>query len=97
MHFGKDHFEVTMTGERPVFVKEVNVLAVKGQVNSSSNPNWKKLKPNDYDYENAKEFVYITSVNLHDSNFNIIGKANLAQPLVKRDADKYLIRLKLDY
>ena len=97
MHFGKDHFEVTMTGERPVFVKEVNVLAVKGQVNSSSNPNWQKLKPNDYDYENADQFVYITSVNLHDSNFNIVGKANLAQPLVKRDADKYLIRLKLDY
>jgi hypothetical protein len=97
MHFGKDYFEVTMTGERPVFVKEINVLAQQGQVNSSSNPNWKKLKPNDYDYENAEQFVYITSVNLHDSNFNIIGKANLAQPLVKRDADKYLIRLKLDY
>ena len=97
MHFGKDYFEVTMTGEHPVFVKEVNVLAVQGQVNSSSNPNWKKLKPNDYEYENADQFVYITSVNLHDANFNIIGKANLAQPLVKRDADKYLIRLKLDY
>jgi len=97
IHFGKDQFEVKMTGVRPVFVKEINVLASAGTVNSSSNPNWKQLAPSDNPNETANQFVYITHVNLHDDNFNIIGKATLAQPLVKRDDDKFLVRLKMDY
>jgi hypothetical protein len=95
--FGKDQFEVTMQGQRPLFVKEINVLAGAGTVNSSSNPNWLPLKPSDNENETADKFVYISHVNLHDDNFNIIGKASLAQPLVKRDSDKFLIRLKIDY
>ena len=97
MHFGKDYFEVDLTGENTVCVKEINLLASEGIINSSSNPNWKALKPTGYDHENADQFVYITSVNLHDDNFNIIGRATLAQPVVKRNEDKYLIRLKMDY
>jgi hypothetical protein len=97
MLYGKDQFELTMQGERPVFVKEINVLAPAGSVNSSSNPNWIPLKPSDNENENAGKFVYISHVNLHDDNLNIIGKATFAQPLVKRDDDKFLIRLKIDY
>ena len=95
--FGKDQFEVSMTGMRPLYVKEINVLAPAGTVNSSSNPNWMPLKPTDNENETANQFVYITHVNLHDDNFNIIGKASLAQPLTKRSDDKYLVRLKIDY
>jgi hypothetical protein len=95
--FGQDQFEVSLKGRRPIFVKEINVLAPAGSINSSSNPDWKSLRPTDYDNETANQFVYITQVNLHDDNFNIIGKANLAQPLVKRSDDKYLIRIKMDY
>lgn len=95
--YGKDQFEVAMQGQRPLFVKEINVLAGAGTVNSSSNPNWIALKPSDNENENAERFVYISHVNLHDDNFNIIGKASFAQPLVKRDDDKFLVRLKIDY
>lgn len=97
MFFGKDQFEVTMQGIRPLFIKSVNVLASAGSVNSSSNPNFVPLKPTDNENETANQFVYITHVNLHDDNLNVIGKATLAQPLVKRDDDKYLVRLKMDY
>jgi len=95
--FGQDQFEVSLKGRRPIFVKEINVLAPAGAINSSSNPDWKPLKPTDYENETADKFVYITQVNLHDDNFNIIGKANFAQPIVKRSDDKYLIRIKMDY
>ena len=97
MLYGKDQFEVTMQGMRPLFVKEINVLAPAGSVNSSSNPNWIPLKPSDNENETADRFVYISHVNLHDDNLNIIGKATFAQPLVKRDDDKFLVRLKIDY
>jgi hypothetical protein len=97
MLFGKDQFEVSLKGRRPIFVKEINVLAPAGTINSSSNPDWKPLKPTDYENETAESFVYITHVNLHDDNLNIIGKAAFAKPLVKRPDDKFLIRLKMDY
>ena len=95
--FGKDQFEVTMEGEHNVHVLEINVPAPKGKVNSSSNPSFKNLTPSDYASESANKFVYITSINLHDENFNIVGRANLAQPVVKRDTDGYMFRLKMDY
>jgi hypothetical protein len=97
LQFGKDQFEVSLQGMRPVFVKEINVLAPAGAVNSSSNPNWVPLPPTDNANETADKFVYITHVNLHDDNLNIVGKAALAQPIVKRSDDKFLIRLKIDY
>ena len=95
--FGKDQFEVTMEGDHNVHVLEINVPAPKGKVNSSSNPSFKNLVPSDYASETADKFVYITSINLHDENFNIVGRANLAQPVVKRDTDGYMFRLKMDY
>ena len=95
--FGKDQFEVTMEGDHNVHVLEINVPAPKGKVNSSSNPSFKNLTPSDYASETADKFVYITSINLHDENFNIVGRANLAQPVVKRDTDGYMFRLKMDY
>ena len=95
--FGKDQFEVTMQGEHNVHVLEINVPAPKGKINSSSNPTYRDLIPSDYASETADKFVYITTINLHDENFNIIGRANLAQPVVKRDSDGYMFRLKMDY
>ena len=95
--FGKDQFEVTMQGDHNVHVLEVNIPAPKGKINSSSNPNYKNLIPSDYASETADKFVYITSINLHDENFNIIGRANLAQPIAKRDTDGYMFRLKMDF
>lgn len=95
--YGKDQFEVSMKGMRPVFVKEINVLAPAGTVNSSSNPNWIPVPPTNNENETSDKFVYITHVNLHDDNLNIVGKASLAQPLVKRSEDKFLVRLKIDY
>ena len=71
--------------------------ASKGKINSSSNPSYRNLIPSDYASETADKFVYITTINLHDENFNIIGRANLAQPIVKRDSDGYMFRLKMDY
>ena len=72
------------------------MVALK-KINSSSNPNYKKLIPSDYASDTAKQFVYISTINLHDENFNVIGRANLAQPIIKRDTDGYMFRLKMDF
>ena len=41
--------------------------------------------------------VYVSTVNIHDDNFNIIMKANLSQPIPKTEEDEFIIRLKQDF
>ena len=82
----------------------INVPVGTAQFNSSSNPAYHSiingfttvsasLNVNDID----KEFVYITGINLHDNNYNVVAKANLSQPIKKRLTDTYMFRLKLDF
>ena len=95
--FGKDSFRVTFNGERNVYVLEVVVPAVTSLFNSSSNPTYKELAPSDYVSETAKKFTYLTGINLHDNNLNVIGRANLAQPIIKREEDRVVVRLRMDF
>jgi len=95
--FGADAWELTFEGHRNIHVMEVNVPVNKGFVNSSSNTSYKDLIPSDYPSETAGSFVYLTGLQLHDENMNVVARANLAQPVVKRDGDRYVIRLRLDF
>ena len=95
--FGSDSWEISFAGERKIHVYEVNVPAPKGLVNSSSNPTFQALLPSDYPSETASSFVYVTGIQLHDENLNVVGRANLAQPVIKRDGDRIVFRLRLDY
>jgi hypothetical protein len=95
--FGADSWEISFEGERNIHVLEVNVLADKGLINSSTNPTFQKLIPTDSHAETAEEFVYLTGLQLHDDNLNVLGRANLAQPIVKRNGDRFTIRLRMDF
>lgn len=95
--FGADSWEISFEGERNIHVYEVNVPAPKGLVNSSTNPTYQPMLPSDYPSETANSFVYVTGIQLHDENLNVVGRANLAQPVIKRDGDRYLFRLRCDY
>ena len=93
-----DHnLDITFEGTNSINSHEINVFAYPGLVNSSSSPNFKKLKPSNSSNETAEEFVYISTVYLHDDNLNVIGKAKLAQPIIKRSENKYLFRLRIDF
>ncbi len=95
--FGKDSFRVTFQGDRSVYVLEMLIPATTSLFNSSSNPTYKDLAPSNYASETAKKFTYLTGINLHDNNLNIIGRANLAQPIIKREEDRVVIRLRMDF
>lgn len=95
--FGKDSFRVTFNGQRNVYVLEMLIPATTSLFNSSSNPSYKELKPSDYTSETAKKFTYLTGITLHDNNLNVIGRANLAQPIIKRDDDRVVVRLRMDF
>ena len=95
--FGKDQFNVSMRGERSVHVMEIAVPCPAGQINSSSNPTFMALTASDDPDETSVGPVIITGVNLHDDNLNVVARAVLAQPIVKRSEDKYLFRMKVDW
>ena len=95
--FGKDAFRVSFSGHRNVYVLEVTVPAKASLFNSSTNPTYRDLAPTTYDNEIAKRFSYLTGINLHDNNFNVIGRANFAQPIIKRESDKVVVKLRMDF
>jgi hypothetical protein len=94
---GKDQFDVTMKGERKVHVMEIAIPCPAGMVNSSSNPTFMALTASDDPNETSVGPVIITGLNLHDDNMNVVARVSLAQPIIKREEDKYLFRVKMDW
>jgi hypothetical protein len=94
---GKEGYEISFRGEQNVHVMTIDVRAPANQLNSSSNPNFVKVPPSPFPNDPEKEFVYITGLNMHDDNLNVIMKTQLAQPIVKRHGDKLLFKIKVDY
>jgi hypothetical protein len=98
-NFGENNFSFSLKGQHAMYVMELNIPVEKGDFNVSSNKTFiKGLKPsNNLSDLEEDQFVYISGVNLHDENLNIIAKANFAQPIVKRLNDRYNIKLKIDF
>ena len=95
--FGEFHYQVDLQGTHNVHVLEIMVPCPAGRINSSSNPEYRPLLPSDRATDKNSEFVYITGLNFHDDNFNVIARTNLAQPVIKRSDDKLMFRIKVDY
>ena len=96
-YFGVDMFEASFKGEQNIHMLTVNLPAGVGEFNSSSNPQYKVLSASNNANDLNSRFVYISGLNLHDDNLNVIMRANLAQPVLKREADEIMLRFKMDF
>ena len=98
--FGKNQYEITFRGVFNIYTQKYEILAGPGLLNSSSNPsyleNYKDLKASS-DPTDIEPFVYISGLNFHDENMNVVAKARLAQPIIKREGDKILFKVTFDY
>jgi len=95
--FGKEKYELDFRGEQHVHVMKVDAFAPNNQLNSSSNPNFQVVAPNGYPNDVEEEFVYITGLNFHDRDYNVVMKSQLAQPIAKRHGDRILFKVKYDW
>lgn len=95
--YGKEGYELSFRGEQNVHVMKLDVIAPANQMNSSSNPNFKPVHPSGYPNDPDTEFVYITGIYFHDDNFNVVMKAQLAQPIMKRHGDRIMFKAKMDF
>jgi len=98
--FGKSQYEISFKGVYNIYTQKYEILAGPGLLNSSSNPtytaNFDSLRASG-DITDNEPFVYISGMNFHDENMNVVAKARLAQPIIKREGDKILFKVAFDY
>lgn len=96
--FGLTEFELEFKGVQNIHVMTVNAFARPMQLISSSNPSYRTGSlDDDLANEYDSNYVFLTHVNLHDDNLNVISRTAIAQPMVKRSGDKFLFKIKMDY
>jgi len=98
--FGKEEYEMSFRGEHHLFTSKYNIIAPRGMLNSSSNYSY--IKNEDYisaslDLNDKDKFVYISGINFHDENLNVVAKATLAQPILKREGERILFKVTFDW
>lgn len=95
--FGKDSYELNFRGEQHVHVMKITALAPNNELNSSSNPGYQSVPLTDFPNDPEQEFVYITGLNFHDSDYNVVMKSQLAQPIAKRTGARIGFKIKHDF
>tara|TARA_A100001011_G_scaffold399016_1_gene505786 strand:- start:11981 stop:14461 length:2481 start_codon:yes stop_codon:yes gene_type:complete len=98
--FGVDQFKVNLRGQQNIYVLQMSIPAYGGELGYSRNPTRvgnDNLRPSPTAADADNRFVYMTNVNLLDENLNVICKSNFSQPIIKRDDEKFVIRIRLDF
>ena len=96
-YYCKDKSNIKFKGEQNMHIMMLNIPCEKGMLNKSNNENYIPLPPTDSVNDADLTTIYMTTVNIHDDNFNIIMKANFAQPIPKTEEDEFIVRLKQDF
>lgn len=98
VYFGFKDFEMKFDYETSMFVHQIDIPVDRNLFNLSNNKSYDETLRHDDSRLNSQEsFVYITDIHLHDENYNIISKAKVARPIPKKQSDRFLIKLKMDY
>ncbi len=95
--FGKERFDIDFRGDQNIHVMKINAILGANEFNSSSNPNYMSVSASAYPNDADPNFVYVTGINFHDDNFNVVAKTALVQPIVKRKGERYLLRSRIDF
>ena len=95
--FGENQYEISFKGEQNLHVLRIETMTPINHLNSSSNPTYRSLPSTNNLNEYDSNFVYVTGINFHDDNLNVIMKTQLAQPIMKRNSEKLLFKVKYDF
>ena len=96
--FGLKDFELNFKSDSFHYVNEINIPIKKGFFNKTNNiTHSESLRLDESAFNSEESFVYISDINLHDENLNIIAKSKMAHPAPKKFDDSILFRLKMDF
>ena len=97
-NFGRTNFKITSKSHATLNVFELNLPAHAGESNLSKNNSFiEDLRLDKSAFNSDEDFVYITDIDIHDENLNVVAKAKLAQPFPKKNSDNVLFRVKMDF
>jgi hypothetical protein len=94
---GLGDWSIEFKGFKKLFVKQYDLQMNKGVGTVSNNPSFKQLKASANSHDKSDRITMVSNIYLHDNNLNVLAKASLASPIVKRSNDSFLFRLKLDF
>jgi hypothetical protein len=78
--------------QQAIFNKNNPQIPAKEEFEGLGKSLWASSDPLDND-----KFVYISGVNFHDDNLNVIAKAVFVQPVIKREGEKILFKVTFDF
>ena len=97
-NFAESGYQLRFKSSSKINVLELNLPAYSGKTNKSYNKSFiENLRLNESAFNSDEDFVYITDINLHDKNLNILAKAKIVKPYPKKSSDNVLFRLKMDF
>ena len=96
-YFGSKDYKLKFKGEQTSHTLVINAPAPANLLLSSSNSTYQVLSASSDVTDIDEKFVYISGVNIHDENLNVIMRTNLAQPVVKRRDDELVFKIKMDF
>ena len=97
-NFSKTNYKLDFKVNTNLNVYELNLPSKAGETNLSKNKSYiNNLKVDNTAFNADEDFVYITDIDIHDENLNVIASAKLAKPFAKKNTDNVLFRLKMDY
>jgi hypothetical protein len=95
---GKSNISIKAKTKTSTNIFELNLPAQSGETNQTKNSSKiENIRLDESAFNSDEDFVYITDIDLHDENLNIVASVKLAQPFAKKDSDNVLFRIKMDY
>lgn len=96
--FGESQFNLSFRGQSTVYTMTVDCYSEALKETQSSNSTWSSaLKASNMQNDNDKQYTYIGEVLLHDENLNVVARASLGQPVMKRTGDRILFKVPISY
>lgn len=96
--FGESQFRMTFKGNTSVYTMTIDCYANALEQTESTNKSWsKELKASNLANDTDTQYTLISEVLIHDDNLNVVARANLAQPVLKRTGDSFLFKLPINF
>jgi hypothetical protein len=99
-----DTLQIAFSGQEKITTKVFQCRVGAGQANGSNNPTFSSLNldPKSQFYnkrivKNSPLTTWISAVGIYNEDHKLVAVAKLASPIRKREKDKLLIRLRMDF
>lgn len=96
--FGETQYKLSCKGNSSVYTMTIDCYANSLEQTKSTNLSWdKSFKASNMANDSDSQYTIISEVLIHDDNLNVIARANLAQPILKRTGEAFLFKLPINF